>query len=197
MVMTWLTQYSSMIIDELKSTVSSPESPVAFFYFDYRDQGRQTPNSLLLSFLKQIIAILPDIPRSVVDAHEKSPSNADSLPLRDLEGILHEIASGLRQVYLIIDALDECDESTHRKATIQLLDRIQQTPNIYLFITSRQYPHDIQESLQSHPQIAIQANESDLRRYMYREIENSNIPEIDQEFASTIVETLISRAHGM
>jgi hypothetical protein len=41
-----------MIIDELKGSVSSPESPVAFFYFDYRDQDRQTPTSLLLSLLK-------------------------------------------------------------------------------------------------------------------------------------------------
>lgn len=192
-----LTKTRSMIIDELKSSVSSPRSPVAFFYFDYRDQGRQTPSSLLLSFLRQIIAILPDLPNCIVDAHEKYPDSGDSLPLRELEAILHEISLGLRQVYLIIDALDECDESTHRKATIQLLDRIHKISNIYLFITSRQYPHDIKESLQGHPQIAIQANESDLRSYMYREIESSNVPEIDQEFASTIVDTLISRAHGM
>jgi hypothetical protein len=187
-----------MIIDELKSSVSSPESPIAFFYFDYRDKDRQTPTSLLLSLLKQIVATLLETPKCVVEAYEKADGGSDSLPLRELENMIFDITSSVRQIHLIIDALDECDESTHRKTVLQLLGRINRISNIYIFVTSRQYPHDIKAAFQAHPQTAIHAHESDLRRYMYQQLEHSNTNEIvDEDFASKVVETLISRAHGM
>jgi hypothetical protein len=187
-----------MIIDELKGSVSSPESPVAFFYFDYRDQDRQTPTSLLLSLLKQIIATLLEIPKCVVDSYERAQGGSESLPLRELENMIFDIASGVRRIFLIIDALDECEEPTHRKTLLQILGRICQIFNLHIFITSRQYPHDIKAAFQAHPQIAIHAHESDLRRYLYQQFEHSNANDIiDRDFASKVVETLISRAQGM
>jgi hypothetical protein len=167
-----------MIIDELKGSVSSPESPVAFFYFDYRDQDRQTPTSLLLSLLKQIVVTLLEIPKFVVDSYERAHGGSESLPLRELENMIFDIASGVRQIFLIIDALDECEEPIHRKALLQILGRISRISNIHTFITSRQYPHDIKAAFQAHPQIAIHAHESDLRRHMYQQFEHSNANDI-------------------
>jgi len=189
-----------MIIDELKGSISSPEIPVAFFYFDYRDQDRQTPTSLLLSLLKQIVATLLEIPKCVVDSYERARAHggSESLPLRELENMIFDIASGVRQIFLIIDALDECEEPTHRKTLLQIFGRISRISNIHILITSRQYPHDIKAAFQAHPQIAIHAHESDLRRYMYQQFEHSNANDIiDRDFASKVVETLISRAQGI
>jgi hypothetical protein len=125
-----------MIIDELKGSVSIPESPIAFFYFDCQDQDRQTPTSLLLSLLKQIITTLLKTPKCVVDAYEKANGDGDSLPLRELENMIFDIASGVRQIYLIIDAFDECDELTHQKTVLHLLGRISGTLNIHIFVVN-------------------------------------------------------------
>jgi hypothetical protein len=167
-----------MIIDELKGSVSIPESPIAFFYFDCQDQDRQTPTSLLLSLLKQIITTLLKTPKCVVDAYEKANGDGDSLPLRELENMIFDIASSVRQIYLIIDAFDECDELTHQKTVLHLLGRISGTLNIHIFVASRQYPHDIKAAFQYHPQIAIHAHESGLRRYMYQQFEHGNVNDI-------------------
>jgi hypothetical protein len=67
-----------MIIDELKSSASSFETPVAFYYFDYRDQDHQMPNSILSSILGQIVATMPEIPKCVTDAYGK-PRALESL----------------------------------------------------------------------------------------------------------------------
>jgi hypothetical protein len=187
-----------MVIDRLKSSISSPESPIAFFYFDYRDQDHQTPTSLLLSILRQIVATVLETPKCVVDTYERGHTASDSLPLRELETMIFDVASSIRRLFVIIDALDECDESRHRRTVLQLLYRMKQVPNISLFVTSRQYPQDIKAAFHTHPQIAIHAHESDLRRYMHQQLERSNIDDIiNREFASKLVETLINRAQGM
>ena len=187
-----------MVIDELKSTISGPESPVAFFYFDYRDQDRQTPNSFLSSILRQIVATIPETPQCVVNAHDKAYGVCESLPLHELEKMIYDILPSIHRLYVIIDALDECDESRHRRTVLQLLYRIKQIANIRLFLTSRQYPHDIKAMFHIHSQIAIYAHEFDLRRYMHQQLHHADVSDIvDGAFASKVVETLVHRAEGM
>jgi hypothetical protein len=84
-----------MIIDELRSSFSSPESPVAFFYFDYQDQDHQTPSSILSSILRQIVAMMPEIPKCMSDAHEKLNSSGVSLPLHELEKLMFDITKNI------------------------------------------------------------------------------------------------------
>jgi hypothetical protein len=61
----------TMIIDELKTSFCRPESPVAFFYFDYQDQDHQMPSRILSSILRQIMETMLEIPKCVTDAYEK------------------------------------------------------------------------------------------------------------------------------
>lgn len=187
-----------MVIDELKRSISSPESPTAFFYFDYWDKDNQTPTRLLSSILRQIVATIPDTPKCVIDAYSKAQGVSESLQVHELENMISEIASTVRRVYIIIDALDECDELRHRKTVLQFLYRITQIPNIRLLVTSRQYTHDIEEAFHTHPQIIIHAHESDLRRYMLHQLDCTDISHIvEGDFVSKVVETLINRAQGM
>jgi len=187
-----------MVIDELKFSMTYSGSPVAFFYFDYRDPDRQTPMGFLSRILGQIVATIPEIPKSVSDIYDKARGSTGSLPLHELEKLMLDITSKIGKTYLIVDALDECSELTHRKPVLQLLYRLEQMSNIRLFVTSRHYPHDIKAAFHNHPQIEIHAHESDLRRYMYQQLNSTDVADIiDHGFGSKVVETLINRAQGM
>lgn len=186
----------SMIIDELQNSSSMSGCPVAFFYFDYRDQEHQTSNYVLSSILRQIVATMPEIPKCVIDACDKEAS-AGSLSLPELEGLILEIVATLNRTYVVIDALDECDER-YRRTFLQCIDRLKQCQTIRLLITSRQYPKDIYAYLHTYPEVEIQAHDSDLRSYMYQELEHADIYDvIDDDFGAEIVETLTRRAQGM
>lgn len=144
------------------------------------------------------MAAMPDIPNSVTDAYEKLHGSGVSLPLHELEKLMLDITRRIQRTYIIIDALDECDESKYRRTFLQFIDRLKQIQTVRLFVTSRQYPQDIYAAFHTYTQIEIQAHDSDLRRYMYQELARAGVDDIvDDIFATKIVETVINRAQGM
>ncbi|KAK2868085.1 hypothetical protein FQN49_003171 [Arthroderma sp. PD_2] len=192
------TVLTTMVIDKIKSSVSDHEA-LAFHYFDYQEQDRQTPSSVLSSILRQILAMIPSIPQCVADAYHKVNGSSFPIPLHELEKLILGVTHDIRRTYIIIDALDECSESTHRKPVLSFLDQIlKQNQTVRLFVTSRPFPHDIKAIFQAQPQVLIQAHESDLRQYLYREIDLAGIQDVvDHSFATKIVDTLVSKAEGM
>ncbi|OAF61296.1 hypothetical protein VC83_02089 [Pseudogymnoascus destructans] len=102
------------------------------------------------------------------------------------------------RAYIVIDALDECEESRCRRPFVQFISRLSQAHAVRLFVTSRQCYYDISTFFSTYPQIEIQAHDHDLRRYMYQELDHAAIDDIvDKDFASKIVETLLNKAQGM
>lgn len=145
-----------------------------------------------------MLASMPHIPECVTDAYDKAQGSTAPLLLHELQKLILSVTKNIRRTYIIIDALDECSELKHRKQLLSFLDQIKQIQAVRLFVTSRQYPHDIRTAFHAQPQIVIQAHESDLRRYLYRELENGSIQDIvDDDFATKIVDTLVNNAQGM
>ncbi|KFY45951.1 hypothetical protein V495_02719 [Pseudogymnoascus sp. VKM F-4514 (FW-929)] len=192
------TVLTSIVIDDLKNSFSSYGFPVSFLYFDYRYQDQQTPYSMLLSMLRQIVAAMPEIPKSVAEAYEKSQISGSHLLIHELENMVLETVEMIPRAYIVIDALDESDESTCRRSFLQFISRLSQIQAVRLFVTSRECYYDINKFFSTYPQIEIQAHDYDLRRYMYQEIDRAaRDDEVDKDFASKIVETVLTRAQGM
>ena len=81
---------------------------MAFFYFDTNDKAKQTSRSLLLSIALSLSARSNNY-LSIEKLYEKydklyTPTEDDLLEL------LMELLQGFKQAYIVIDALDECDE---------------------------------------------------------------------------------------
>jgi hypothetical protein len=186
----------SMVIDYFRD--SKTGISVAFFYFDYQDEGRQSPAFVLSCILRQLVATLSEIPQSISDAYEKHKKSGTFCSLEELEQLMKDVLKIIDQSVIIIDALDECDKSRHRKPFLQILRRLQQIPNLRVFVTSRQNFQDIMVAFDSHPQIAITAHSFDLQRYMRQEMELAGLDEIvDDSFANTIINAVIAKAQGM
>lgn len=118
--------------------------------------------------------------------------------MQDLELTLSHVCRNFDQVFILIDALDECDEATSRKRFLLFLATLQQTPSIRLFVTSRPYPEDVRKAFEQSPQIMIEASDADLRKYLRRRIEDSGSADIiDQDFEQYLVETIAKGAQKM
>ena len=187
------------MIDELQSSLAKEECSLAFWYFDYQDQDNQTPRNMISAILRQVAATISQIPKTLVDAHKKFHDS--SLPMHELQNLLIDIIKthgDTHRTYIIIDALDECDELSHRRVVLDFIQRLKEILGVRIFVTSRQRPHDINVVFQAYPQIEIEARESDLMRYMYQEIRGANVEDfVDEKFAKEIVDTIIKKAQGM
>lgn len=167
-------------------------------YFDYRDQDHQSPEVMVGSLLKQIASVATGFHRSLVELYDNHKSQQKQPPLQELEKALLFSCEDFSQVFIVIDALDESNEAKHRNNILQILTNLQQRPNVRLFITSRFRPQDTTKAFNSAAQILIEANSSDLRKFLSKVVENSAAADIIEEaFKTELVERIARGAQKM
>lgn len=192
-----LTEHSSLVIDQLRDDHVDQKVAIAFVYFDYRDQRSQSPENVVASLLRQVASHMSVLPTSLIELYTTFKKQNRKPQIRDLELTLQLVCQNFDQVFIAIDALDECDEA-RRKHFLLFLVTLQETPKIRLFVTSRPYPDDIRKVLDPAPQITVQASDGDLRKYLRRKIEDSsNADIIDEDFREYLIETVVKGAQNM
>lgn len=98
-------------------------------------------------------------------------------------------------VYIIIDALDEC-ESKSRNGLLNLLYEL--TDCAKVLVISRPYPEEIRKAFGRTPQIEIKAHSTDLELYINRQIEDSDIvDDINDTFRKQLVSKIVQSAQEM
>ena len=118
--------------------------------------------------------------------------------VEDIELTLLDVCQNVDQIFIAIDAPDECDERTSRKRFLRFLATLQHNPSIRLPVTSRPYPKDIQKAFDPAPQITVEASDAGLRKYLRRRIEDSSSADIvDEGFKQHLVETIAKGAQKM
>lgn len=148
------------------------------------------------SLLKQIAVALPELPKCVIEAYGKHHESKTAISVQELEELLLTISSTLSSLFVVLDALDECDEVRYRKPLLQFIRRLKQNKNVRLFVTSRPHLQDLNTVFQDCPQIEVQAHDSDLRSYIEQELSFSDVA-IDDTLTSYVIEKVLSNAHGM
>lgn len=196
-----LKQNSSTIIEDVKAIVQAqPWAGLAYFYFDINDRAKQTTRSLLSSLVLTLTAKSKNhLPMNrLYNKH-----NMLTLPKEDeLLGLLVELLKGFGQTYVVIDALDECDEDYH-----QLFDEVikvihgQQLPHFHLLMTSRRVEDIIVDMMDMAPtEIYLSADlvGCDITSYIYSAVGREHkFRKWGHATEQHIKNTLISDANGM
>jgi hypothetical protein len=134
---------SSTIIEEIEDMQKSGLASLAIFYHDFREKEKQYLRGLLSSVLYQLCnqsysyySILSKFHSTCHDG-ARSPSN-DEL-IRCLKDLLN--LPGQAPVYLVVDALDECPNTSppSRRQVLELLEDLidSQLPGLRICVTSR------------------------------------------------------------
>ena len=153
---------------------------------------------MVASLLRQVTSQKSILPIPLIELYTKLREQNRKPQIQDLELTLLHVCQDFDQVFIPIDALDECDEAMRRIHFLPFLATLQKTPRIRLFVTSRPYPEDIWKALDPVPQISVQASDADLRKYLRRRIEDSgNADIIDEDFRQRLIETVTKGAQKM
>ena len=135
---------SSVIIQDIEHISNTRSAHMAYFFFDFKDTGKQGARSFLSSLLFQLSGqsdSFRDILFEFYLLHQRvSKQPSDSALLQCLEKMFR---AGKVPIYLIIDALDECFDisgvQSPRARVLKLVEKLVgfQISNLRLCVTSR------------------------------------------------------------
>ena len=191
---------SSLVIDRLCDQAREDDLAVACLYCDYLAQQEQTTTSMLGAILKQLVG-RGDIPDHVRQSFRdgKKEVGGRKLLLADLVRMLKVTIASLPQVFICIDALDECLPKNLPELLGSLRDITQESRSTRLFLTGR--PH-VKESIQRYfakiVVIPINPKTEDIRNFLEMRLEKDDEPDaMNNELRADIVRVILDKMSDM
>ena len=139
---------SSRVFDWLRDQAHNRDTGVAILYCDYLAQEEQSATNILGAILNQLLE-RDEIPESLrqVFRREKSRFGGRAVQLLDLVKILKTTIASLPEVFICIDALDECLPKNRRELLESLQDIVRASPTTRVFLTGRP---DVQDEIKGY-----------------------------------------------
>jgi len=191
---------SSLVIDKLCDQAGDGAIAVAGLYCDFLAQQEQTITNMMGAILKQLVG-REDIPRHVREAFQKGKREfgGRGLLLADLMRMLRTAIASLPQVFICIDALDECLPKHLPELLESLRDIVRESPETRIFLTGR--PHvtvTIQRYFTGAVVIPISPKIDDVRNYLEMRLDRDDEPEaMDDDLRGDVVKIILDRTPDM
>jgi hypothetical protein len=201
---------SSSIIKDIESICATGLASVAYYYFDFKDTGKQDRRGFLSSLLTQFCTRSHrgyDVLSSLYEAHDngsRQPSEVDLI--RCLKNVLTLSRHG--RVYIVVDAVDERPNKpgipSPREKVLQFMKELVdlQHPDIRVCITSRPEV-DIRTALEPLASHAVSLHDeggqrSDIIDYIKSVVESdANMRKWRPGERQLVIDSLSRKANGM
>lgn len=192
------TMVAAIAIDQLLDSAVNGGHGVAYLYCNYKSQADQDTTSMLAAILKQLILgqVRPLTLSPVGKLYQKHANRGTKPSLDDVCHALREVVAHLPCVYIVVDALDECQRDTRQQLTAKLRD-LQTVADVRLMATSRFLP-DVEDAFQLALRLEIKASDEDVKQFVAGQI--NRLPACIQRNATLqemMQEKIIEAADGM
>ena len=190
---------SSLVIDRLCDLAREEDIAVAWLYCDFQTQQEQTTTNLMGAILKQL-AGRGDVPKDIRETFQGAQKVGGRRPLlADLMRMLRITIASLPQVFICIDALDECLPKDLPELLESLSDIVRESPTTRIFLTGR--PHvreDIQKYFPKAVAIPISPSQDDIRNYVVMRLDRDIEREaMDNSLRAEILKVILDKMSNM
>lgn len=184
---------TSIVCDYLEKNFKNDHTiKVAYLYCNFRRQREQKPVDLLSSLLKQLVQPQPVMPRRLRELYECHKDKKTRPSFNEISKTLQSVMAGYSRIFVIVDALDECQDS--RSKFLSELFHVCSETGANLFATSRFIP-DIVNKFKEAVLLEIRAIDEDVQRYIDGHM--SELPsfvsrnvDLQEEIKTEIVQTV-------
>jgi hypothetical protein len=192
------TMMAAIAIDHLCRTTRSDNVGVAYLFCNYKSQNDQSALSLLAALLKQLVQSRPDIVAPVTHLYEDHLKRRSRPSLDEIFRVLRSIFSAYTNIFIIVDALDECsDRYGVRGQLIDKLHELQMSHDVRLLFTSRFIP-EITQKFHLKSTLEVRATKEDVERFLASQIPRlRNFIRRDEEIKHAIQDGIIKAVDGM
>lgn len=164
------TMVAAIAIDYLLKSVQSSSQGVAYIYFNYKAQEEHDTSKMLAAILKQLVHARPSLVGPVKQLHERHADRGTRPSSDEVFNALQDVLGHYPTVYIVVDALDECQDSdgTRRRFSTKLRD-LQARWDIRLMVTSRSIP-EVVEWFEEAPKLEVRASNEDVKQFLAGQI---------------------------
>jgi Cdc6-like AAA superfamily ATPase len=158
---------TAVVVEELLTRFENDGNiSIAYLYCNYQRQNEQNLRDLFASLLKQLIQEQPSIPDSMKTLYDRHKDKRTRPSLEEILQILQTVAAIYSRVFIVVDALDECQTSDGcRQRFLSGLFNLQAKFKANLFVTSRPIA-SIDKEFEGNSKLEIRASEEDICRYL-------------------------------
>ena len=187
---------TSIVVNDLYNRFDATIG-IAYVYCNFRRKDEQKINDLLASLLKQLAerqGILPATVKSLYNQHKVAKTRPS---LGEITTILQAVAAMYSRVFIVVDALDECQTTSACRTEFlsEIFDlQAKLKCGVNFFATSRFIP-EITDKFEDSMSLEIQASEQDVRRYVDGHISHlpsfvGRSPDLQEEIKTKIVKAV-------
>ncbi|KAJ7582108.1 ankyrin repeat-containing domain protein [Mycena floridula] len=190
----------SRVIDHLQKHCLGPGVGLAYIFFRYNEANTQDVKALVASILRQLLIgnIIPDWLKPLYDSFK------DERPLsQDLNTLVKALGSQIHSysnVYLVVDAFDECSEDI-REDFLSRLRPLTDSNRFHILVTSRPLL-SIESQFENDQRINVRAHDNDVRVHILDQIrKHKRLEKLvkggQAGFEDEMVRKIIEKAAGM
>jgi hypothetical protein len=182
----------SIVVDHLEKHVDSQNCGIAYIYFDSQDQQHQTALNVFASLLKQLAVRSKQKSPTLIGMHSRHQARGTLPGFTELGDCLESVCTLVSASFIILDALDECEESIRHKV-LQELGRLK-CKSVKVLATGR--PHIVGlGNFKFSLTLPVKADIHDLRHYLERKLAETTLE--NMELKERIVDELSKKADGL
>ena len=188
---------TSIVIDHLDTRFRTDKDiGIAYLYCNFRQQHKRS--DLFASLLKQLSWRQPFIPKGLQRLYEHHRDRQTRPSFDEILRELQSIVASYQRVFIIIDALDECQISDGGRTNFltEILS-FQDETGANLFVTSR-VVQEIAKLFNQSVSLEIQARNEDVQRYLDGHMSRLPLFVLSSPDLQFEIKTMISKAvNGM
>ncbi|KAF3062635.1 putative ankyrin repeat protein [Trichoderma lentiforme] len=162
---------ASIVVDYLCSKFYNNSTVgIAFIYCNFKMQDKQKIDNLLASVLKQLAESQSCLSESIKSLYSRHKAKRTRPSINEILTVLQSVTLMYSRIFIIVDALDECQESSGCRARfISELSSLRKNNGANIFATSRFIP-DIRDKFKGSKEVEIRAHDEDVRKYLESQI---------------------------
>lgn len=194
------TVFASVVMDSLKTAQTglppTARAAVVCLFCEYERQKDQTVRSLTSAILRQLAEQCEVLPPSVTELFDNYEANGSRFHFEEVSLALTQVLRLFPQVYLIVDALDECAENTRRELLAHLSEQ-QRVTGLKILATARP-TIDFQKEFGDCEELEIKADLLDVKTVLEMRIDKSNsLVKTDAELRRRVMDSIAVAVDGM
>jgi hypothetical protein len=189
------------VVEFLESDLPIQDIALAFIYCNHKAKLSQTIEYFVSAIVRQVVERRQVIPEDVRTLYTKHRGKDIRPTCTEYVNLLQSLAKECSEVYIVIDALDECIDKDGQLIWNDLLTKLKDTvSNLRLLYTSRHIDNPA-EILAGSTLIDIRASEADIRTYVQGQLSSKDVLlqfcRQDLTLQNDILQAVVSKAEGM
>jgi hypothetical protein len=193
------TVLTSVVINHLQSQFRDDERVgIAYIFCKFQKQHEQKTKDILKSLMKQLAQGRSAMPPDLALLYAKHKSNNTRPSFCDITTTLRSLAASYSKVFIVIDALDECQSSNSERAKLlSEMEILRSQCGANIFATSRPIP-EVVNRFSECSSLEISAPKEDIETFLAEHMKRlSSFDEWSQKLQDEIMTVISDAVSGM